>query len=668
MLSDTTDNSVGLNIGSGQQTAIGDYPNELKPGVFQVGPTGQVSFRNELHNAAYQSDIAIVKFSGLENYEIGSSAFIQEATRRALSNSVFGHIIVSDPTEAPRFNEGPNRSKSRKYLGNQTFEMTPGDQVIFMLFPNTRAKDVLTNPNSEAKPFYSLAELNSDKASHFTLFRRTLNSGLVFSVEDLPEDGRSDRDFNDNVFYTQGLIGDTESFNNLINPRRNWRNSEIGEELLYGDLNPPFLGKRLIPPAVGGGFGDPDNQYVSINSITNTIQLGDKIILKGKTKEQNLEFFLSRTKLDIDKIEFNNDNFLAELKFPSKFVTGEYELYINHDNKNDSKDSIFHSTINIQDPKEKEKPWELNLHKTYELFAKDYIYNDEDKRIKDKGYVIDSIFKDFDTGLYALGLVPNEDGKPPVLFFRGTNLPDTGDIKTDLELNGVGYSQFFDSYSSGSLNEKMENWLKKMNLTLGKADVVGHSLGGALAQRTAVDFSELTGRIITFNSPGIDTRSVERFKGDSSKVFHYIDRDDLVSRSGEKFIPGVVTKISNLFPIGNTLRTLNPILAEDWIDRTLGIPGGLARDFIFNPHLEKSISMNFPYIKEKISIDNLNNLNWNGYFGVGRDVYEEARKQLGGKTITEAKQNIKNTLLPFFPKDDYDYEYIQRLYYFFSRA
>ncbi|MBW4596244.1 MAG: DUF4114 domain-containing protein [Brasilonema angustatum HA4187-MV1] len=655
MLSETTENALDLNGSAGNafntdlqsETISGSYSNGLRSGVFQVGSTGKVSFRNELHNAAYESEVAIIKFSGLENYEIGSNAFTQEATRRALSNSVFGHIIISDSTERTRLTGDSNRRKAGKYLGTQTFDMTPGDLVIFMLFPNSRAKDVLTNPNSEEeKPFYSVKELNPDKASHFTLFRRTLSSGSVFAVEDLLEDGNSDRDFNDNVFYTQGLIGETEPFDNLINPSHNWRNSEVGEELLYGNLNPPLLLDRGIILPVGGPFIDSVKENVSISNIPNQVKIGDKITIKGKTKERSLNFTIENTKLKIDNFELKDDNFVVNLNFPDNFSPGEYLLNINNSNNR----SIYSSTINIQDPEETQEPWKLDLHKNYEFLAKVASYKDEDKDITDSGYSIDSTFKDSFTGLYALGLISKEDGKPPVLLFRGTTVTDWGDISTDLELNGVGYSQFFDSYDPNreSLNDKIENWLKKVAINFGKADIVGHSLGGALAQRTAVEFPDLTGRTVTFNSPGIDTRSVSRFKGDSNKVFHYIEQDDTVSRAGEEFIPGTVVKASDRLLLSGI--PIKPILFA------LGFTTILVNDFIINPHKEIFLSNDERFQKEKISIDSLNNLNWNGYTGAKRSSWEDTRKKSG--TGYESIKAVKNSISSFLVRDNsLPYEY-----------
>jgi len=187
----------------------------------------------------------------------------------------------------------------------------------------------------------------------------------------------------------------------------------------------------------------------------------------------------------------------------------------------------------------------------YEAFAKRLVYGVDGgiSKFRDFGYDIKQEFKDDNTGLYAVGLY-NTKGQPPVLIFRGTEptanlsplLP--ADLIDDLNPKGVGVRQF-----EGKKGE-IEKWLEKAARENNgrKPDVIGHSLGGALAQRAAVEFTYKIGKTITFNSPGIGAQDVSKFTRNGGEqnniVVHYITEEDPVSSGGEMFLPGNVVRIS----------------------------------------------------------------------------------------------------------------------------
>ncbi|NJR38914.1 MAG: DUF2974 domain-containing protein [Leptolyngbyaceae cyanobacterium CSU_1_4] len=79
-------------------------------------------------------------------------------------------------------------------------------------------------------------------------------------------------------------------------------------------------------------------------------------------------------------------------------------------------------------------------------------------------------------------------------------------------------------------------------MLLVKPDIIGHSMGGAIAQLTAADLTSQIGNVVTFNSPGINNSTVTQFqqKGIPKNVTHYIVNGDLVSLAGQGYIPGSV--------------------------------------------------------------------------------------------------------------------------------
>jgi Putative Ig domain/Lipase (class 3) len=172
-------------------------------------------------------------------------------------------------------------------------------------------------------------------------------------------------------------------------------------------------------------------------------------------------------------------------------------------------------------------------------------------------YVVDRIFDDTNdtkTGFYALGLTSATSA--PVLVIRGTELNGSKDILSDFDSGGVGLNQYQKN------NSAISQWL---SATSKSPDITGHSLGGALAQTFAAEVTskgQQLGDIITFNSPGIDSATADKFKADKTTgVKHYIVSGDIVSLSGEKFISGKyeVFDFIDFNPASNHLR---PILVS----------------------------------------------------------------------------------------------------------
>jgi hypothetical protein len=178
-------------------------------------------------------------------------------------------------------------------------------------------------------------------------------------------------------------------------------------------------------------------------------------------------------------------------------------------------------------------PPNLQKHIDYEALAKKLVYDyTEGQGVQEgqdfKGYTVEKVFKDSRTGLYAIGLT--KDGQPPVLVFRGTNNKEINDWEANAHPGGVGVGQY-----NAALRLGIEQWIQGKGT---KPDVIGHSLGGALAQLTAADFSQQLGETVTFNAPGVSPHRLLKFQG--GKVTHYISQKDLVSRAGWAFLPGTI--------------------------------------------------------------------------------------------------------------------------------
>lgn len=154
-------------------------------------------------------------------------------------------------------------------------------------------------------------------------------------------------------------------------------------------------------------------------------------------------------------------------------------------------------------------------------------------------YVVNHVFNNPHDGFAAVGLV--SPTVAPVLVLRGTD--DSKDVTADANRTGVGFNQFSDNW----LGKKgVKAWLDSGPVTnseiLGAVDIVGHSLGGALAQWIAAAYTHArhdVGRVVTFNAPGISASYAKRFNASRAiSVTDYITSDDIVSMGGQAYISG----------------------------------------------------------------------------------------------------------------------------------
>ena len=138
--------------------------------------------------------------------------------------------------------------------------------------------------------------------------------------------------------------------------------------------------------------------------------------------------------------------------------------------------------------------------------------------------------------------IPGSDAKP-VIAFRGTS--EKADLIDDIHPAGVGSYQM--AANEGVIARTMADLSK-----YGPVTVVGHSLGGALAQMTASRFPGRTGEVVSFQSPGIPREMTSRVDdynaqqgaagepGVASR--HYHVQGDFVPLAGESFTPGSTTR------------------------------------------------------------------------------------------------------------------------------
>ncbi len=209
---------------------------QIESGYFTVGQTGKVGVDFVFDGGWYKGELAVFSLEGLDKFEPGSAEFIKEAAKRSLSNSPQGYVVISDATEDAKASGGlgDGNYNDSKYLGIKTFDMKPGDKFGFMLVPNGTVQQVFNDPNigGAVRPLFSLVTANPNQAFHTGQIADFNGAGSVFVMEDQRVDTGSDKDYNDIIFKVTGATGLAVKLDEVINPAKDWRDSEQGKKFI----------------------------------------------------------------------------------------------------------------------------------------------------------------------------------------------------------------------------------------------------------------------------------------------------------------------------------------------------------------------------------------------------------------------------------------------------
>lgn len=297
--------------------------SSLPAGVFQVGASGQVSLDYLFDGGFYQGELAIFSLTGMEALVPGTNAFVLEASRRALTSSTLGRVVLRDSSEGAKFRgamPGEFNWGSGPYIGAKTFTMTPGDTFGVMLVPSGT---VQTSYNNQwlwnlfpiYRPMFSIVPANSANSKYQMPIADVTGTGNTIAIEDLPS-SLADGDYNDLIFTFTGAEGNAPAIGSIINPAKEWRTTPLGQQIINyanslvpNDTTPPTIaasltndtgtstGDRITSnPTIGGtvtdsssiasfraGFdGTPTAEFTDITSLL----------------DSNGSFTLSRTQLE----------------------------------------------------------------------------------------------------------------------------------------------------------------------------------------------------------------------------------------------------------------------------------------------------------------------------------------------------------------------------------
>jgi subtilisin-like proprotein convertase family protein len=240
-ITDATDSLDGDD--SDLQKNLGNFANvTFDSGVFVVGESGKVQFDYLFDGGGYQGELAAFSLTGMEPFQQqGLEAFIQEALRRSLSQSLEGHVVISDRTEGARFSGelGEGNFNRGDYQGIKTREMTPGDKLGVLLVPQGTVQEIwekieagnFDSVPASKRPLFSMSTANPDDGFNFGQIADVFGDGSTFVFEDLRLDATTDRDYNDVIFQVRGAIAEAALLKDVINPNKNWGETELGKAI-----------------------------------------------------------------------------------------------------------------------------------------------------------------------------------------------------------------------------------------------------------------------------------------------------------------------------------------------------------------------------------------------------------------------------------------------------
>ncbi|MFO0956062.1 MAG: SdrD B-like domain-containing protein [Isosphaeraceae bacterium] len=207
-------------------------------GVFRVGPTGQVGLDYLYRGAGYAGQLGIFSLAGMDAYRPGSTDYIREAVRRALSDSTQGHVAIRAQNEGAKFTSSlpwEGSLNSGTYRGVHTVAMQPGDSFAAVLVPSGTFEQVAANPaaGGSLRPLFSVPGANPAPLDPQFLGQvgDLDGKGSLFAFEDLRLDGSSDRDYNDMVFQVTGARGTATPVSQVINPSHNFTAAPIFSQI-----------------------------------------------------------------------------------------------------------------------------------------------------------------------------------------------------------------------------------------------------------------------------------------------------------------------------------------------------------------------------------------------------------------------------------------------------
>ena len=177
-------------------------------GGYLIAEEEQITVDYLIDGGRYEGELGIFSLEGLEEWEPGSSEWIEEAARRSLSSSTLGHVVIDEAVDAPQASHSfdwEQIDSQGSYPGKRSFTVQVGDRLGLILVPDGSIEAVFDNPDigGRQRPLFSMATANPDDVFHFG---QIANLGEdIYILEDQRVDLGSDKDYNDIGFRIEGV-------------------------------------------------------------------------------------------------------------------------------------------------------------------------------------------------------------------------------------------------------------------------------------------------------------------------------------------------------------------------------------------------------------------------------------------------------------------------------
>lgn len=285
----------------------------------------------------------------------------------------------------------------------------------------------------------------------------------------------------------------------------------------WGCLNPGAVGNDWMRRNL---FGDGEGSEADPNKI------------RGRTINQYTPDFVADHRQELGMSEHTPDSdFISE--FIAHDVTGEADDS-RHIGENELRSTHVRNMHTLEERRAAGE--QLSHDEDQELIR----WNQESEMLRSWGYdpeiTEDNEVFDPESGLYVVRYDPLEEGDPnynpeagSITSFAGTHSVEDLRVDFDREVGSLQYEEH---------QERIQDLIHG-----GRGDnqrLTGHSLGGYLAQRAAVDATDQIDEVVTFQAGGLDHEHAEEFernRGDI-QVRHHSSDQDFVHLAGEQRLRG----------------------------------------------------------------------------------------------------------------------------------
>jgi len=390
-------------------------------GKFVVGETGEVSIDYLFDGGWYRGELGVFSLAGIDELEIRSyEDFVKEASRRALSNSELGYVVLDDRQDGAYFGKGLGLRTWNKnsYQGPQILEMNSGDEFALMLMPHGRIEEAFNNPKrgGHKRPLFSLSSENQELGFPVGQIADITGDGKIFGFEDVKVDtNKADRNYSDVVISIEGAEGEVSQLDEVINPKKDWRSKPIFEKLedVLEFPNIAFNSGKFVVGETGevsidylfdGGWYQGELGIFSLDGLEEKSYEGFvKEAANRALSNSELGYIAIRDPIEGAKFEgrlgernFNSGEYLGEKTFEMNpgdnfafiFVpNGSIEGVFNNPKRNGSKGPLF--SLVTENPDDEFRPGQIG-----DVTGEGVIFAFEDLKVKNNNNV-DRDYNDF---------------------------------------------------------------------------------------------------------------------------------------------------------------------------------------------------------------------------------------------------------------------------------